>query len=171
MHKNHCLYSKGPPQLEHTDAVAKAFMANNLIHGMGSISQEAVETLMTRGLTKVSEKEGKDLYTWTADFRLRIPSPFKVGMDQVEHFAEQVKCPLLIVKATDSMFYMSDEEAQRILHVYRTHNPNFSYVRLEGGHHLHLNEPEKVAPAVNKFLLAQFAPDNPKEENLPFDLI
>merc|ERR1712098_536429 len=43
-----------PPQLEHTDAVAKAFMANNLIHGMGSITREAVETLMTRGLTKVA---------------------------------------------------------------------------------------------------------------------
>ena len=70
--------------------------ANNLMHGMGSISREAVETLMSRGLKKV--RSDPDLYTWTADFRLRIPSPFKVGQDQVEHFAEQVTCPLMIIK-------------------------------------------------------------------------
>jgi len=160
--------SAKPPQLEHTDAVAKAFMANNLIHGMGSITREAVETIMTRGLKKV---EGTELYTWTADFRLRIPSPFKVGLDQVEHFTEQIKCPLLVVKATDSPWYMSEEEANRILHVYKTHNPNFTYVKVEGGHHVHLNEPNKVGPVLKKFLLKDFTSEDTKEENLPFDLI
>ena len=160
--------SAKPPQLEHTDAVAKAFMANNLIHGMGSITREAVETIMTRGLKKV---EGTELYTWTADFRLRIPSPFKVGLDQVEHFTEQIKCPLLVVKATDSQWYMSEEEANRILHVYKTHNPNFTFVKVEGGHHVHLNEPNKVGPVLKKFLLKDFTSEDTKEENLPFDLI
>ena len=160
--------SAKPPQLEHTDAVAKAFMANNLIHGMGSITREAVETIMTRGLKKV---EGTEMYTWTADFRLRIPSPFKVGLDQVEHFTEQIKCPLLVVKATDSPWYMSEEEANRILHVYKTHNPNFNFVRVEGGHHVHLNEPNKVGPVLKKFLLKDFNSEDTKEENLPFDLI
>jgi len=155
------------------DAVAKAFMANNLIHGLGSISRESVETLMARGLRKVSQdKDGNDLYTWTADFRLRIPSPFKVGLDQVEHFAEQIKCPMLIVKATDSQFYMSDEDASRILHVYKTHNPHFHYHRVEGGHHIHLNEPAKVAPLINKFLKANFSDEDPQDkQTMPFDLI
>jgi len=157
------------PELDHTDAVAKAFMANNLMHGMGSISREAVETLMTRGLKKV--RSDPDLYTWTADFRLRIPSPFKVGQDQVEHFAEQVTCPLMIIKATDSQFYMSDGEAEKILHVYKTHNPNFAYSKVEGGHHLHLNTPEKVAPLVTKFLLQDFTTEGDKIKEVPFDMI
>ena len=54
------------PKYSHEDAVARAFMASNLITNMFlgtdeqhiQITQEAVETLMKRGLYKVSE-EGK----------------------------------------------------------------------------------------------------------------
>jgi len=66
---------------------------------------------------------------------------------------------------------MSEEEANRILHVYKTHNPNFNFVRVEGGHHVHLNEPNKVGPVLKKFLLKDFNSEDTKEENLPFDLI
>jgi len=166
--------SSPEPLNTYEDCVARAFMANQLIHGLDSISRSSVETLMERGLRKVKtdEKTGQDLYTWTADFRLRIPSPFKVGLEQVEHFAEQIVCPLLILKSTDAPFYMSDADAERILHVYKTHNPHFQYHRIAGGHHFHLNEPSKVAPHVNKFLKATFSDESPEDKHkLPFDLI
>ena len=74
-------------------------------------------------------------------------------------------------KATDSQFYMSDGEAEKILHVYKTHNPNFAYYKVEGGHHLHLNTPEKVAPLVTKFLLQDFTAEGDKIKEVPFDMI
>merc|ERR1712242_652890 len=60
------------PTYDYIDAVSRAFMANQIIHGQGSIKQESVETLMKRGLIKV----GDDKYTWSADLRLRVPPAF-----------------------------------------------------------------------------------------------
>ena len=54
---------------------------------------------------------------------------------------------------------------------YKTHNPNFAYYKVEGGHHLHLNTPEKVAPLVTKFLLQDFTAEGDKIKEVPFDMI
>ena len=79
---------------------------------------------MSRGLRKIGEREnGEELFTWSSDLRIRIPSPFNVVPEQVEQYAEQVQCPLLIIKATDSPWYMSEEHAKRILKSYINHNP------------------------------------------------
>ena len=63
-------------------------MANTLIHGADSVTKDSVETLMTRGLKKVSQnKDGEDMWTWRSDLRLRIPSAFNLTADQVlSHF-------------------------------------------------------------------------------------
>ena len=54
----------------------------------------------------------------------------------------------------------------------RKYNPNFIYREVEGGHHVHLNSPELVAPIVNKFLGQKFdTSGNLDEEHKPqFDL-
>lgn len=159
------------PTYTYEDAVARAYMANTLAHGTDTILPSSVETLMKRGLRKV----GDDGYTWSADLRLRIPSAFHVLIEQVEHYAGAIHCPMLIIKAADSSYYMSEEMAQRILKVYINHNPNFEWRTVEGGHHVHLNHPERVAPHVSKFLLKDFtnidkSEETDDKENFPFDL-
>ena len=69
------------PSYTFEDAVARAYLANTLMHGTDSILRSSVETLMLRGLTKV-EGSG-DKYTWNADLRLRIPAPFHIVYEQV----------------------------------------------------------------------------------------
>ncbi len=46
--------------------------------------------------------------------------------------------------------------AERLLKVYANSNPNFEFHVVEGGHHVHLNEPEKVAPLILNFLRKNF---------------
>ena len=75
------------PAYSREDAVARAFLANQLLHGQDSISREAVETLMERGLKEVGD--GK--YTWTTDLRLRIPSPFNLLEEQVRASIREVR--------------------------------------------------------------------------------
>ena len=59
---------------------------------------------------------------------------------------------------------MSDEVYSRIQGVFRKYNPNFVYRELEGGHHLHLNTPETVAPVINRFLDKKFDTSAAQEE-------
>lgn len=159
------------PTYDHEDAVARAFMASNLIANifLGNeggddqvthITQKSVETLMKRGLIEVNKNE----YTWSADFRLRIPTAFNMTEDMSVEFASKVQCPHLVIKAAQGPRYMSDEVYSRIQGVFRKYNPNFVYRELEGGHHLHLNTPETVAPIINRFLDKKFDTSAAQEE-------
>ena len=161
-----------PPAYTFLDACGRAFLANQFLHGTDSITRSSVETMMSRGLRKVGvNKNGEDLFTWTTDFRLRIPTPFTVVPEQVEHYAERIQCPLLIIKASDSPWYMSEEHAERILKIYSNNNPNYVFKKVEGGHHVHLNEPEKVGPLINKFLKKKFKDSGTEDkEQVPVDL-
>ena len=161
-----------PPTYTFVDACGRAFLANQFIHGTDSITRSSVETMMSRGLRKVGvNKNGEDLFTWTTDLRLRIPTPFNVVLEQVEHYAEKIQCPLLVIKASDSPWYMSEEHAETILKVYTNNNPNFVFKKVEGGHHVHLNEPEKVGPLIVNFLKKQFRDAGTEDkEQMPVDL-
>eukprot|EP00088_Acartia_fossae_P016068 TRINITY_DN18964_c0_g1_i10.p1 TRINITY_DN18964_c0_g1~~TRINITY_DN18964_c0_g1_i10.p1 ORF type:complete len:357 (-),score=60.89 TRINITY_DN18964_c0_g1_i10:152-1183(-) len=166
MHKK--LASGGKiPYYNFEDSCGRAFMAANVLGGLGSITKESVEILMKRGLVKHPEKE--DLYTWSADLRLRIPTTFNMVQEVAEEYGSKISCPHLLIKAKDSSKYTTDENFERILKVYRNHNPNFIYREFEGGHHLHLNTPELIAPTINKFLEKDFA--DPEPEKSQFDMI
>ena len=164
------LHGRKVPKYEYIDAVARAFMANQFAHGQDSITQESVETLMKRGLEEVGDK-----VTWRADLRLRVPATFNALEEQVEHYATNIKCPMLLLKASKSHWYMQEEIAKRILKVYMNHNPNFEMHKIEGGHHVHLNEPQKVIGLINEFLLKtdfqiEDEEKKDKQENFPLDL-
>ena len=40
---------------------------------------------------------------------------------------------------------------EQVLDIYRS-NPRFSLVGVEGSHHVHLNNPERVAPHIQQFI-------------------
>ena len=164
------LHGAKVPTYEYIDAVARAFMANQFAHGQDSITQESVEILMKRGLEEVGDK-----VTWRADLRLRVPATFNALEEQVEHYATNIKCPMLLLKATKSHWYMQEEIAKRILKVYMNHNPNFQMHKIEGGHHVLLREPQKVIELINEFLLKtdfQIEDDDKKDKQkiVPIDL-
>jgi len=151
------------PTYSFEDGVSRAYMASNLItrafltssNETEQISEQSVRTLMKRGLVEVEDGSG---YTWSADLRLRVPTAFNMDHDMTEEFASKVSCPHLVIKGTGSPKYMSDEDYDKMLKIFRKNNPNFVYRELEGGHHLHLNTPEPVAQIINKFLAKDFPP-------------
>jgi len=153
------------PRYTWEDACGRAFMASNLINGLGSITKESVETLMRRGLVEL--EDGK--FTWSADLRLRIPTAFNMLPEMTTEFASKVQCPHLFIKGSDSKKYMADEHYERLLRVFQQHNPTFQYRELPGGHHLHLNTPQPVADTVNTFLAQQFQQPDP-EGRAQFDV-
>ena len=179
--KVHKLLEKPEPKVptySWDDAVARAYMAANILPNMYlgrdaenadmiHITQSSVETLMKRGLVEVSPGQ----YTWSADLRLRIPTAFNMTEDMTEEFAANVKCPHLVIKADKGPKYMTDEEYDGLLKVFRRNNHNFIYKEVDGGHHVHLNDPEPVAKIVNEFLDTNFSHDDQADNHKPqFDL-
>jgi len=159
------------PTYEYIDAVARAFMANQFAHGQDSITQESVEILMKRGLKPTAE-DGK--FTWSSDLRLRVPAAFSALEEQVLHYASRIQCPMLLLKASGSHYYMQEEVAKRIIKAYINHNPNFQLSKIEGGHHVHMDHPDRLIFQINDFLFKAHSFWNEdkleKQENFPLDL-
>lgn len=59
------------------------------------------------------------------------------------------------VKASDSPNYESEELVNKALDIYRS-NPKFEMVTVDGSHHVHLNNPERVAPRISQFFGKNF---------------
>ena len=94
---------------------------------------------------------------------------FNMVLEVAEEYASKISSPHLLIKATDSNKYTTDENYDRLLKVLRNNNPKFIYREVEGGHHVHLNHPEVVAPIINRFLEMDFEDEKPG--NIPYDLI
>ena len=78
----------------------------------------------------------------------------------------------MITNLRMELFEALAEVYTRLREIFRKYNCNFVYRELAGGHHLHLNTPEVVAPVINKFLAQKFdtSANLDKEHKPQFDL-
>ncbi|GFS64652.1 serine hydrolase-like protein [Nephila pilipes] len=142
---------KNPPVYTPESAITR------LIKGMhGEIDEEGAEILLKRG-TKISDC-GKGI-VFTRDMRFK-PIEF-ISMrshDTIEHFMSALRCELLVILATKTHPFYFPEEPEtvtRFLDFYAKNIEGFVLEHVEGNHFVHLNNPERVAPIINKFLLAE----------------
>lgn len=75
-----------------------------------------------------------------------------LSLDLVLKYASQIKCAYLNIRAVPGMKFEQPESYQKVLDVIKLGAKKFEYHEVEGTHHVHLNEPEVVAPIINKFL-------------------
>ncbi|GBF51914.1 hydrolase or acetyltransferase [Leptospira ryugenii] len=108
----------------------------------GDMKKESVEILMDRGL----EKGPKGLRP-RRDLRLHYNSLIRLTEEHVISFCKNIQCPTLLLLGKQSMYPISQifEERKNAIR-------NFKEVLLEGGHHLHLDDPEPIANEMKKFL-------------------
>lgn len=85
--------------------------------------------------------------TWRADPRLRRISPQRFTEGQVQAFLRRITCPSLLVLGGSGLHFSPEMIEQR-----KACLPQLQSVALEGGHHLHLDDPEPVASAIHAFL-------------------
>ncbi|NVJ60225.1 MAG: alpha/beta hydrolase [Gammaproteobacteria bacterium] len=103
---------------------------------------EQVRPIVVRGL-----EESGGGYRWSSDPRLRIASINRLTEVQLKPMLENIQCPCFLVEADDGIFANNELIQQR-----KTLFPNLSIEQLTGGHHVHLEQPEKVASAIKGFL-------------------
>lgn len=107
------------------------------------LDQRAASRLAERGTVA-----GADGIRFSHDPRLRARSRVRMTEDQVRAFVTAIRCPVLAVRARDGWPFPADYIRDRLLVV-----PDVTLVEVDGGHHVHLLHPERVAPHLRGFLL------------------
>ena len=112
--------------------------------GLVPVSRTAAELLAQRGLMPVPGG-----LTWRTDTRLTMPSSLRLTQQHALAFLARVSCPVSLVVASQGLV------SEGMLREART-KMDFETHRLEGGHHLHLDD-EAGAEAVAAVFAGFFA--------------
>ena len=84
---------------------------------------------------------------FTFDPRLKTRSRWRFTEEQVLAFLAAIDCPVLAVRAASGWPIPEEQMTMRLDAI-----PDVTRIEVEGGHHVHLTHPERVAPAVVAFL-------------------
>lgn len=109
---------------------------------VGDLPAELLRPIVERNLLAV---EGG--WTWRSDARLRLPSLWRLSPDQAASFFAAVSAPMLVIEGSRGL-PMVAEALQR--HAHRV--ARLQRVTLDGGHHVHLEQPEACVQLIRAFL-------------------
>lgn len=107
------------------------------------LSESAARLLVERGVAPV---EGG--FVWSSDPRLTLPSMQRLTEPQIRDLVAGIECPTRVIFANPAQSYLPDalrRERAGLL-------PHGELVVLEGGHHLHMEDPALVAATIGDFL-------------------
>lgn len=107
---------------------------------------DSVRFLMYRGARP--SKSDPNKYYFSCDSRLK-EFEIMIPIDVYEDMATRIVAPFCFIKAGQSLF--PETEYLRIIGNMQS-NPDFEFHRVDGGHHVHLDDPEAVAAIVSKFI-------------------
>ncbi|KAM9856495.1 serine hydrolase-like protein [Aulostomus maculatus] len=115
-----------------------------------SLSEESARILLERGLLQV---EGGVVFS--RDVRINLKNIVRISLEQSLEMLSNIQASVLVVQAEAGFGKMVAESDQKkftsaILQAYR--DRNHTVVTVPGDHHIHLNNPQVVAPVVFDFL-------------------
>ncbi|KAL1137778.1 hypothetical protein AAG570_009474 [Ranatra chinensis] len=126
-------------------------MVNVALDGYkGSVSREGIEVLLKRGMKPVEGKEG--YYYFSRDVRLKAAGLAMPSLDIVLEFAGRITCDYLNIKAKEGLKFDNPEIYYEVLDHIKKSSRSFSFHEVPGTHHIHLNNPEKIAGILADFL-------------------
>lgn len=75
-----------------------------------------------------------------------------IALDMSLECAKRIKCGYLNIRAVPGMKFDHPESYELIVNEIKNVSKQFEYHEVEGSHHVHLNNPERVAPIINNFV-------------------
>lgn len=105
------------------------------------LDRESARLLVERG----SEAAGGGI-RFTYDPRLKTRSRLRFTEHQVLAFLSAISCPVLAVRALQGWPFPEDIVMARLAVI-----PDLERAEVEGGHHVHLTHPERVAPLIGNY--------------------
>ena len=98
-------------------------------------------------LVRRAARQRGDRVELHSDRRLKSPSTLYLSEQQVAAFMQSIRCPVLLLQATDGILARNAQLRSRIQWL--------DQVRVEhvpGQHHVHMDQPQRVAELINAFL-------------------
>ncbi|KAG7196535.1 hypothetical protein KM043_018558 [Ampulex compressa] len=115
----------------------------------GSVTRESAKILMKRGMQSAHTA---NRYYFSRDPRLKVALLGSLSMDLVLAYAARIKCSYLNIRAVPGLKFDEPENYHSVLAQIKTSARKYEYHEIEGTHHVHMNNPERVAPIIINFL-------------------
>jgi len=109
---------------------------------VSDLNYDHAKLIVERGIIK--EAQG---YRWRSDARLRNTSPYRLTLKQAQQFILDIKCPVQLVYGSNGMDMVSSG-----IKIFGSLFDKFSSFELVGGHHVHMEQPQKTVELVKYFL-------------------
>lgn len=106
-----------------------------------AIAPELIMPIVERALVAVEHG-----LTWRADARLRIASAMRLSEELLLSLLEKIEASTLIIEADAGLFGSS-----RLMQARKAHISRLQLEQLPGGHHLHMENPQKIGEIIDKF--------------------
>lgn len=103
---------------------------------------EDAKLIVERGLRK--DVGG---YRWRSDARLCNTSPYRLTLKQAQQLIRDIKCPVQLIYGSNGIDMVSSG-IRNFSNVFQ----NFSSIELTGGHHVHMEQPQKTVEIIKCFL-------------------
>ncbi|MEE4175055.1 MAG: alpha/beta hydrolase [Xanthomonadales bacterium] len=100
-----------------------------------------------RLLAERALRETEGGWRWRTDPRAMWDSPYWYAEPHSDAILQGLKCPVLVVYTPVLEHYLDERLAERLKRL-----DDVTAVRLEGGHHVHMDQPEALADAVRAFI-------------------
>jgi pimeloyl-ACP methyl ester carboxylesterase len=109
---------------------------------VGNISYQAAQALVSRGT-----KKGEKGWYWTFDKRLRCVSSTLPYEDELRALFHAIEAPVCLIRAQQGVPYPEETFRDRAQAI-----KNLIIHEVQGGHHVHMDEPGSISEIITNFL-------------------
>lgn len=115
-----------------------------------SIDLENCKFILERNI--VPSKYEPHKFCFARDLRLKVVPLLAMSQKDIVEGAHRITCPFFVYKAKQGPFVEDKNQTMEVLDVLLKVNKDFSFNMIDGTHHVHLNDPERIAKLVIPFI-------------------
>lgn len=95
----------------------------------------------------------------TLDPRLKVGTILNFPQEEIVEATKLLKMPILTTKATRTISYSAPHLLEEVRQIMAEYNPKSEHHEVEGTHHVHLNNPERLQGIISEFLNKYYRAD------------
>ncbi|XP_062553001.1 probable serine hydrolase isoform X2 [Armigeres subalbatus] len=141
-----------PPSYTYEDLAYRLYLGTHK-----SVSIETAPYLLDRNIQRSSVDPNK--FYFSRDSRMKFSLGIGWGQEVNLEQAKRMVMPYMFLKSKHSPYYEHRKYYNEFIEVVQKNNPFFELHVVDSTHHMHLTEPEKVAPIITNFLLKYWKHD------------
>ncbi|KAB0794439.1 hypothetical protein PPYR_11278 [Photinus pyralis] len=115
-----------------------------------SINVDKCRYILERNVAPSTREPNK--YHFTRDLRLKVGPLLDMAQKDVVADASNCTCPLIMFKCTRTSYVEKKEQTLEVIDVLKKCNHNMEMHAVDGTHHVHLNNPERVSGLISGFI-------------------